>query len=137
MRRNFINLIAGCEHHLNRSGRLPLLGRSTNLVSRGNKVNYEMTKPCDMCPFLKKFSRGYSMKQLRDHASGEFACHKTCDVIEDDSGGSIFAARKDSPHCAGALIFLEKRNQPHQMMRICERLGMYDRTKLDMKAPVR
>jgi hypothetical protein len=26
--------------------------------------------------------------------------------------------------------------QPHQMMRIAERLGMYDRTKLKMDAPV-
>lgn len=43
---------------------------------------------------------------------------------------------KDSQHCAGALIFLEKIEEPHQMMRICERLGMYDRTKLDMDAPV-
>jgi hypothetical protein len=35
------------------------------------------------------------------------------------------------------LIFNEKREQPHQMMRICERLGMYDMTKLDMEADVR
>ena len=27
-------------------------------------------------------------------------------------------------------------NAPHQMMRICERLGLYDRTKLNMDAPV-
>ena len=39
-------------------------------------------------------------------------------------------------HCAGALILLEKLNLPSQMMRIAERLGMYDRRKLDMLAPV-
>lgn len=28
------------------------------------------------------------------------------------------------------MLMLEKINRPNQMMRICERLGMYDRTKL-------
>lgn len=46
-------------------------------------------------------------------------------------------ARNHDPHCAGALIFLEKRNRPNQMMRIAERTGSYDRRTLDMKAPVR
>lgn len=31
----------------------------------------------------------------------------------------------------------EKRNRPHQMMRICERVGVYDRTKLNMETKVR
>lgn len=39
-------------------------------------------------------------------------------------------------HCAGALILLERANRASQMMRIAERLGMYDRTKLDMQAKV-
>lgn len=95
-------------------------------------MNYDMTKPCDECPFLK--GSGFKLARLRQHASGEFPCHKACKV-DDDSGN--FVARNDkTPHCAGALIFLEKRNQPHQMMRICERIGMYDRTKLDMSAEV-
>ena len=84
---------------------------------------------------MKKFKRGYTIKQLEMHASGEFACHKTCELTEEDGGE--FTPRKGSVHCAGALIYLEKRDRPHQMMRICERLGMYDRTKLDMEAEVR
>jgi pSer/pThr/pTyr-binding forkhead associated (FHA) protein len=39
-------------------------------------------------------------------------------------------------HCAGATILLERLNRPNQMMRWMERLGGYDRTKLDMDAPV-
>jgi len=39
-------------------------------------------------------------------------------------------------HCAGALILLEKLEQPSQMMRIAERLRMYDARQLDMDAPV-
>lgn len=93
-------------------------------------MKYTMTTPCDQCPFLN--NSGFKLAALYRHASGEFACHKTCEV--DDVG--TFQPKRDSPHCAGALIFLEKRDRPHQMMRICERLGFYDRTKLDMEAPV-
>ena len=97
-------------------------------------MNYTLTSPCADCPFLAKFRKGYTVKQLEGYASGEFACHKTCDV--DDEEGA-FKPRQGSVHCAGALIYLEKRNRSTQMMRICERLGMYDHTKLDMDAKVR
>lgn len=90
-------------------------------------MNYDMTKPCDECPFLPKMN--FQVERLEAFASGEFPCHKACKV--DDEGN--FTARSDkTPHCAGALIFNEKRNRPHQMMRICERVGHYDRRKLDM-----
>lgn len=96
-------------------------------------MKYTLTEPCDACPFLK--GSGFKMAALRAHAAGEFACHKACDVDE-ETGGFVEKANGKTPHCAGALIFLEKRNQPHQMMRICERFGDYDRTKLNMKANV-
>jgi hypothetical protein len=94
-------------------------------------MNYSMTEPCEACPFLK--DSGFNFKALVAHASGEFACHKTCN-LSDKSGN--YEPHKKSLHCAGALIFNEKRNAPHQMMRICERLGMYDARKLNMNAPV-
>lgn len=94
-------------------------------------MNYKMTKPCDECPFL--IGSGFTFKSLMAHASGEFGCHKACD-LNDDSGN--YEPHEKTPHCAGALIFLEKQDRPHQMMRICERLGMYDHRKLDMDAPV-
>lgn len=34
------------------------------------------------------------------------------------------------------LILAERDGGPNQMMRICERLGMYDPSKLDTSAPV-
>lgn len=95
-------------------------------------MHYKMTKPCDACPFLK--GSGFTLASLRRHASGEFACHKQCDLNE--AGVYEQKASGKSAHCAGALIFLEKRGEPHQMMRIAERLRMYDRTKLDMTAEV-
>jgi hypothetical protein len=42
----------------------------------------------------------------------------------------------NAQHCAGALIFLEHQDRPSQLMSIYERLDGYDRTKLNMDAPV-
>lgn len=81
--------------------------------------------------------KAFSDRRLKEFAQGEFPCHKTADLNDDEEGGSQYEAGKKSVHCAGALIFLEKRNAPHQMMRIAERLGMYNYTKLDMSAKVR
>lgn len=95
-------------------------------------MKYTQTTPCKECPFLNSMKRGFSIKRLKEFADdGTFACHKTCEqnVKGEYVNGKIA--------CAGALIFNEKRNQPNQMMRIAERLGMYDRTKLNMKADVR
>jgi len=102
-------------------------------------MKYSMTGPCDACPFLNtpNMKRGFTLRRLKEFASSEFPCHKTADVVDDDDGSSEFQATKNSLHCAGALIFNEKRGHANQMMRICERLGMYDRTKLDMNANVR
>ena len=100
-------------------------------------MKYSMTEPCDACPFL--IGSGFSYESLEAHASGEFACHKACKVEEDENSdeyGSFVPRNENTPHCAGALIYLELQNRPHQMMRICERLGMYDRRKLNMAAPV-
>lgn len=97
-------------------------------------MTYDLTTPCNLCPFRNDDKRlVVSTRRLQEFASGEFCCHKTTEA--DDEGGD-FVPKHDSKHCAGLLIFLEKMNSPHQMMRICERLGMYDRTKLNMDAPV-
>lgn len=102
-------------------------------------MKYTMTSPCDACPFLDtpNMKRGFTLRRLRDFAGGEFPCHQTATVEESDEGGSEFIANDKSVHCAGALIFNEKRNTPHQMMRISERFGSYDMRKLEMGAKVR
>lgn len=97
-------------------------------------MKYTMTTPCNACPFTEKMKKGFTLKRLMEFTSGEFPCHKTADLDEEEGE---FHAGKKSVHCAGALIFLEKRNAPNQMMRIAERLGMYDHKKLDMEAKVR
>lgn len=97
-------------------------------------MKYTKTTPCDLCPFRNDQKRLYvSPERLAEMAAGEFCCHKTGE--SDEETGDICPTEK-SQHCAGLLIMREKMEQPHQMMRICERLGIYDRTKLDMDAPV-
>jgi hypothetical protein len=97
-----------------------------------------MTTPCNLCPFRNDAGRLHvATSRLRGFASGEFCCHKTGETVDSDGDdcGEIVGG-KDSQHCAGLLIFLEKQDRPHQMMRICERIGLYDRRKLNMAAPV-
>jgi hypothetical protein len=94
-------------------------------------MNYNLTTPCDECPFL--IGSGFQYRSLLAYSRGEFACHRACKV---DSRGNFVQRGEKTPHCAGALIFLEKQEKPHQMMRISERLGLYDRSKLDMDAKV-
>lgn len=100
-------------------------------------MKYTQQRPCVDCPFLKKNAEFYGLRRLYEFSSGSFPCHKTAELVEDDEHGiSEFRAKKDSIACAGALIFREKRNAPSQMMKIAERLGLYDRTILDMTARV-
>lgn len=103
-------------------------------------MNFNLTKPCgDMCPFRADCLEGWLGEDRAEEIveglitqQRTFACHKT--TITDDGGETIETSK--SEHCAGALIFLEHLEQPNQMMRIAERLGFYDRAKLDMDAPV-
>lgn len=87
-----------------------------------------MKQPCVDCPFIKGSSTNMSLAE--DRLTGivsdvmnnhTFTCHKTLPLIE-----------VDQQHCAGALIYLEKRDNPNQLMRIAERIGIYDRKRLEM-----
>lgn len=99
-------------------------------------MNYTLRKPCANCPFRNDVD--FDLRRRRDIAAdiidrqASFACHKT--TCHDDEGNHV--PRDKEQHCAGAMILLERIGRPNQMMRIAERIGMYDRTKLDMAAPV-
>jgi hypothetical protein len=102
-------------------------------------MKYELKTVCPECPFRKVYRRSYSIKRLEQLASGEFPCHKTCVTQEDDEGQGELVEKPDgqSQACAGAMIYLLKRGRPHQMMRIVERLGLFDPSQLDLNADVR
>jgi hypothetical protein len=74
------------------------------------------------------------MEISRSLVRGEFPCHETLDYDGNEEGEGRETSK--TGHCAGALIMLEKMGQPSQMMRICERINLYDASKLDMAAPV-
>lgn len=102
-------------------------------------MKFDLVRPCADCPFRsdKKFhlARGRAREILRGITREDktFSCHKT-NARDDEDGDLVETA--DSQHCAGALIMLERMERPNQMMRIAERLGLYDRRKLDMSSPV-
>ena len=64
-----------------------------------------------------------------------FACHKTVHA-EQQRGSNGRFLKKTQHHCAGALIVMHKSDAQGDLQQIAERLGMYDRDKLKMDAPV-
>lgn len=105
-------------------------------------MNFKRTTPCANCPFRSDIRPFIYPERAREILEGEgtFPCHKTVDysVDADDGDGLGGAGRvhEKSQQCAGVLIVREHIGRPNQIMRIAERLGMYDHTKLDMHAPV-
>lgn len=104
-------------------------------------MNFNLKRPCANCPFrtdIPAFLTKGRARQIMDglvHEQGTFVCHKTTVHDEESDDGEMLAVRK-SEHCAGAMILLERIEKPNQMMRIAERVRLYDRTKLEMDSPV-
>jgi hypothetical protein len=101
-------------------------------------MRFDLKKPCHNCPFrtdVLPFLHTARVEELCEAIITKdktFQCHKT--ITRDDEGRAR-STDKDQ-HCAGALIMLEKMDRPNQMMRIAYRLGIYDKRKLHMRAPV-
>lgn len=98
---------------------------------------FALKRPCADCPFRSDlcFPLGTERREdiadsLRNGAS--FTCHKTFDYDSDDGGGK---QTDKSAFCAGALITMEKEEAPNNIMRVSERLGLYDHTRLRMDSP--
>ena len=96
-------------------------------------MNYDMKSPCAKCPFRRGTAMLLRPGRIRDiermfstHNGGEFPCHETVDY----NAETDHQAGAEAKHCAGALIYAEQQGVSTQMMRIVERLGMYDRTQL-------
>lgn len=101
-------------------------------------MKFDLRRPCNNCPFrndITPFIRPERAEEILT-SQGDFPCHKTTDIETDDDGETIRSNQDCEHHCAGFLILLEKEGVPNQMMRISERLGMYDPSILDMDAPV-
>lgn len=105
-------------------------------------ADYGLITPCANCPFrsdVRPYITAGRAKEILT-SQGEFHCHKTVELgepIEDDdeTWGEVLED-KNAQVCAGFLICLENDGSPNQMMRIAERLRLYDPSKLRMDAPV-
>lgn len=96
-------------------------------------MKYTLKRPCAKCPFRNDIPPYISAERYVEIVNaGSFICHETVDYSDEGDGQKT----DQSQSCAGRMIMLEKMERPDQMMRISERLGLYDATKLDMKAPV-
>ena len=78
---------------------------------------------------------------LHENGGRHFVCHKTVDYdTEPDAtdevlgkGGLIVATTKV---CAGAMILAAHEGKTSQIQQVAERLGFWNRSMLDMSAPV-
>lgn len=82
---------------------------------------FKQLAPCSNCPFLREGAIELSAGRLQEIIStllrgGGFLCHKR-----------FYAAKRERQPCAGAVIYLEKANQPNQVMQVMERLDAYPR----------
>lgn len=96
-----------------------------------------MYEPCAQCPFRTDRPAFLTKRRARNivqaiMAQADFYCHKTVDY-EGEADGQVTA---DSKVCAGFAVLCENMNKPTQMMRILERIGMYDARRLNRNAPV-
>jgi len=96
-------------------------------------MKWDKKSPCNNCPFLRGTPMSLHPDRVREIGGmmlssdgGTFPCHKTTVDVEDDEGSSDREATPESQHCAGALIFAEVHGNATQMMRIAERLRLYD-----------
>lgn len=102
-------------------------------------MKFNVKKPCDKCPFRKDIepyiTAARALEIIHALKSGaSFSCHETVEYgdMEDEEGEAISINRSDESFCAGALIMVEADGDgPNQIMRIAERLGMYDHKKLN------
>lgn len=95
-------------------------------------MKFDMKKPCKECPFIKGSATNITLREGRldgivnEISNGStFTCHKTLDKKS-----------SEQQHCAGAMIYLERDNNPNQMMRIAERIGCYNHKELDMEVDI-
>lgn len=104
------------------------------------KQRYAKTSPCENCPFrtdvVPYLTRARAEEIAASLDQGEFPCHKTVRYDDDEDGGRSRDSFPREVHCAGAMIMLEKMGNPSVPMKLAAAFGMYDRTRLNMDAPV-
>ncbi len=94
-------------------------------------MNFNVKSPCNNCPFRTdnpiSLRHGRMKGILNDvlRKDKTFSCHKT-----------THGEKRETSHCAGALIVHEKSGKPNMLIRFAHQLGLYDPANLNMSAPV-
>jgi hypothetical protein len=93
-------------------------------------LNFDLVRPCADCPFRSDRPFGLRRERCEEIAAALFRRNRTfiCHKTKDD--------RRNQQHCAGALILHEKLGQPNWRIRFAAHLGLLDRSRLDLDAPV-
>ncbi len=109
-------------------------------------MHFNLKRPCPKCPFRRDVtpyithSRAVEIITAITTGDQTFMCHQTTRQDFDDDGDDDderqYVPNGQEEHCAGALVMLEAIDRPNQMMRIAERIRLYDRRKLDIQSPV-
>jgi hypothetical protein len=86
---------------------------------------FELTAPCETCPFLRDTGERLLPGRVCEIAGnmlspegGPFFCHKTVDYTD-----AYGRPTRDSQHCTGALLFALKHGTDTKIMRLARRLG--------------
>lgn len=110
-------------------------------------MSMDLVRPCAHCPFRNDIPPYLTHARVREIEEsldqGWFPCHETLDYdqVDPDSqyeegfdATQLFTSKTE--HCAGAMILLVKMERFSNLMRVFERLGFFEPSKLDMKSPV-
>lgn len=100
-------------------------------------MKYTLRTPCADCPFrtdIRPFLSGEDrVRELEQAQDGEFPCHKTTELGEEDE----LLNREDTVACAGRMIMsMNAYNGLGTIDALSARLGMFDPHALDLDAPV-
>lgn len=95
---------------------------------------YSLRTPCAKCPFrtdVDPYLRAGRAEEIARslHEGAEFPCHETTVTVETEDGDTARVEGPRSRFCAGAMATMEREGNPNQMLRIAERLGLYDQEK--------
>ena len=92
-------------------------------------MKFDLKRPCANCPHRTDCLKGWLGRVRATEIAGY--------AQDSVSGGKTFPCHKATDQqCAGSSILQEKLERPNQMLRIAERLGLYDFNAMDLQSPV-
>lgn len=100
---------------------------------------FDLKRPCVSCPFRKGMGSKFQLRRLKEiREATAFQCHSTVDysASDDDDDDDVVSKKGGAQQCAGLMALLHRENQPNQMMRIAERIGILDCAALDPEKEV-